>query len=345
MNSGIVALEVREVDAGQQPAWDAYVATHPCATFFHQHGWQEALRELRHRPVRLAAFRGREICGVLPVALARNHRGALTSYSLPHTVYGGPLADDAEGEQALCDAALRFTARGDAGRLELRNRHPTALELPVLDGYVTFERELPSSPRALLASFNKGAQAAVSQAERSGLRAVFNDDLDGFHRLLAASYRRLGTPVYPRHFLAAIKDRFPGQVSILMVHHGERPVAGIFALRFRDSLMPLFSGDLPEARPLRAGNFKYFHLMKHAIAAGLRRFDFGRSRLSHPGVVAFKRHLGFEPIPLPYQVWPDAPSDGADPNTGAWRALRSLWRRLPSGLADRLGPVLVRRFP
>ncbi len=44
----------------------------------------------------------------------------------------------------------------------------------------------------------------------------------------------------------------------------------------------------------------YWELMCHAARAGFRIFDFGRSR-EGTGAYNFKRHWGFEPVPLPYQ--------------------------------------------
>jgi FemAB-related protein (PEP-CTERM system-associated) len=341
----LVAIERNESGDVNAAAWDAYVETHPRATVCHRHGWLEALRALGHRPLRLVARRRGEVCGVLPVCGVRDHRGRRSLISLPHSNYGGPLADDEEIERLLWHAALRLADDRGASRVELRNRHPTALELPIESGYATFERDLPTDERTLRAGYNKGARAAIAHAERSGLESTLSDDLDAFHRLLAASYRRLGTPVYPRRLLGAVRDQLGDALSILLVQREGRAVAGAFALRFRDDMMALFSGDLPEARPLRANNLKYHRLMLHAVERGARRFDFGRSRASNPGAGAFKRHFGFTAIPLPYQVWPAAAPPGADPNTGAWLVLRALWRSLPAAVADRLGPLLVRRFP
>ena len=291
------------------------------------------------------ATRRDEVCGVLPLCPAADLRGRRALISLPHTVYGGPLADDVEVERALWNAALELGRANGARRLELRNRHPTTLELATEPGYATFERELPPRANELLAGYSKGARAAVGQAERFGLETEWSDDLAAFHRLLAASYRRLGTPVFPLRFLLAIRDRFPDDVDILIVRERDEPVAGVLSIRFRDSVMPLFSGDLPRARRLRANNLKFHRLLSHAIEHGLRRFDFGRSRTSNPGAMAFKRHFGCAAIPLPYQVWPGESVASPDPNRGAWLFARALWRSLPAPIADRLGPLVVRRFP
>jgi FemAB-related protein (PEP-CTERM system-associated) len=326
-------------------AWDAYVDAHPSATFFHRHGWLDALRALSHRPLRLIARRGDEVRGVLPLCLARGLRGRAALISLPHTVYGGPLAEDGEVERALWSTALDLARAKKAPRIELRNRHPTSLELASEPGYAAFERELPLRAGDLVAGYAKGARAAVGQAERFGLATEWSNDLAAFHRLLAASYRRLGTPVFPLSFLTAIRDRFPEDVALLFVRDGDDLVAGVLSLRFRDSVMPLFSGELPRARRLRANNLKYHRLMTHAIEHGVRRFDFGRSRTSNPGAMAFKRHFGCAAVPLPYQVWPGGGAYGPDPNLGPWLFARALWRSLPAPVADRLGPWVVRRFP
>ena len=282
---------------------------------------------------------------MLPLCIATGLRGRPPLISLPHTVYGGPLADDGEIERALWQAALDLALTKGVRRIELRNRHPTSLELAADPSYATFERELPLRAEDLFAGYAKGARSAVGQAERFGLETEWSDDLAAFHRLLAASYRRLGTPVYPLRFLLTIRDRFPDAVTLLFVRERGEPVAGVLSLRFRDSVMPLFSGELPRARRLRANNLKYHRLMAHAIEHGLRRFDFGRSRTSNPGAMAFKRHLGCTAIPLPYQVWPGDSVASPDPNRGKWLVARALWRWLPATVADRLGPLVVRRFP
>lgn len=334
---------VRELQEGEGPAWDDYVAAHPRATFFHRFAWRAVLGALGHRVIHLVAERRGAIRGVLPLGAARDLRLARGLYSLPHTVYGGPLGDDGESEAALLAAARQLARRLGARRLELRNRHPTTLDLPRHFGFVTCERPLPARASDLPASFNPGARAALAQARRAGLDIDFAAGVEEFHPLLAATYRRLGTPLFPRGFVAAIRAAFPDDSEIAVVRRAGRPVAAALTLRWRDAVMPLFSAETMSGRAVRADNFKYLRLMERAIDRGATRFDFGRSRRTNPGAIAFKRHLGGEVIELPYQV--DGVAATADPNGYVYRQLRRLWRRLPPAAGERLGPVLLRRFP
>jgi hypothetical protein len=83
--------------------------------------------------------------------------------------------------------------------------------------------------------------------------------------------------------------------------------------------------------------------MLHARRRGCSRFDFGRSKTGS-GAYHFKRNWGFEPEPLTYASWtaPGANKRDADP-TSARHALQiAVWRRLPLGLANRLGPMIAR---
>jgi FemAB-related protein (PEP-CTERM system-associated) len=341
------AVVVREWDAAAAPAWDAYVLAHPRATFFHQIGWKRALEETFGYEARyLMAEENGRVRGVLPLFLCRSLRGRTALYSLPHTVYGGPVGDDATAEEALLAAARALAAREGTATIELRNRFQGLLDLPPVPGFVTFEKELPKTVAEVYKTFPKKAREAINQAtKRWHLEADFGTSLDEFYDLLAASYHRLGTPVFPRRFFAAIQRHFPAATSILVVRHEGRPVASVLSVVFRSLMMPLYSGENEEATRLKANNLKYFRLMEHAVERGLTRFDFGRSRLSNEGVVQFKRNQGFEPEPLPYQCDGAPAGAAADPNQGFFRKARQVWTRLPAPLARALGPRLIRYFP
>jgi FemAB-related protein (PEP-CTERM system-associated) len=333
-------LAWRDDDAAR---WDSFVLSHPRATFFHQSGWKAVLEEtFGYEPRYLAAWRGDRVCGVLPLFACRSLRGRLALYSLPHTVYGGAVGEDREAEEALLAAARGL----GMGPVELRNRHPGLLDLPHVGGFVTFEKALPPAVPEVYRTFPKKAREAINQAtKRWKLEADFAGDLDTFYDLLAASYLSLGTPVFPKRMFEALLRRFPEATSTLVIRHEGRPVAGVLSVVFRSIMMPLWSGEIPEATQVKANNFKYFRLMEHAVGRGLTRFDFGRSRLSNEGVVRFKTNQGFEAEPLPYQVDSAEHGGGADPNRGVFRAMRQVWSRLPAPVARLLGTRLIRYFP
>jgi len=343
------AICVRPLEKGDEAAWNAYAARHERATFFHQLGWKRVLvSTFRYRPHYLVARRGERICGILPLFACRSIKGRSHLISLPHTVYGGPLGDDREAEEALLEAARSLAGTLGARSIDLRNRYPSLLDLPVEPGCVTFEKVLPETVEQVRRTFPKKAREAINQAtKRHKLSCDFAGGLDTFYDLLASSFLNLGTPVFPKRFFAAMVREFPDASIVQIVRHKGRPVASVLSMVWRDTIMPHYSGEAPGVKRLKANNFKYFRLMEEAVARGLKRFDFGRSRANNEGVMRFKANQGFSAEPLPYQtdhLGHDAEA-AANPNSGVFQKLRRVWRRLPPRAARILGPGIVRYFP
>jgi FemAB-related protein (PEP-CTERM system-associated) len=340
----VVPLEPRDA-----PAWDDYVRTHPRSTFFHQLGWKRVLEAtFRYQPCYLLARRGTAVVGALPL-FACTSPGGRRLVSLPHSVYGGAIADDADAEIALLDGARAYAGMTGAGAIELRNRHAPFVSLPPLAAAVTFEKQLPARAADVIATLPRKSRAAVRQAAtKHALEVQISRDLDTFYPLLAASYHRLGTPVLPRGLFERTLREFPREAWILFVGRaGEPPAAATLTLEFRNTLMPMWSGEAPWARELRPSNLMYLRLMELAVERGFARFDLGRTLVGNHGGIAFKRHQGFEPEPLPYQldVLDGKPHAAIDPYRGWALRARTGWTRLPAWLVGWLGPSVVRFFP
>ena len=138
-------------------------------------------------------------------------------------------------------------------------------------------------------------------------------------------------------------DAFGEEADILTVRHAGRPVASVLSLYFGGAVMPYWGGGTAEARTWRANDLMYFALMRHARERGCRSFDFGRSKLG-TGAFAFKRNWGFTAAPLAYAT---RAADGAAPRqinplSPKYRLQVATWKRLPLGLANRLGPCIAR---
>ena len=107
--------------------------------------------------------------------------------------------------------------------------------------------------------------------------------------------------------------------------------------------MPYWGGGTHAARAARANERMYFELMRHARERGCHTFDFGRSK-DGSGAYFYKKNWGFEPTPLTYSVWqaPGSRARNIDPNSEAYSTKIALWKRLPIGVANRMGPLIAR---
>ena len=82
---------------------------------------------------------------------------------------------------------------------------------------------------------------------------------------------------------------------------------------------------------------------RHSDEILQQRVQFGRSKTGS-GAFHFKRNWGFEPQPLAYASWTAdgvAPRD-ADPTSPRYQAKIAAWRKLPLGIANRIGPLIAR---
>jgi len=328
--------------------WDAFVREAPDGSPFHLSAWKRAVETaFGHRPHYLMAADGGDLHGVLPLFEVRGLLGGRGLISVPYGVYGGICARSAEARQALLDSATHLARRIGARYVELRHRAQQRMDLPTKSLYVTFSRPISASEEENLAAIPRKQRRMTRQGAKFGLRAEFGiEHLDGFHDIYASSVHMLGSPVFPRALFHAIAQEFGKDCELLTIWKDDRMVAGVLTLLHEDQVLPYYGGALREAFQYAVNDFMYWELMCHAARAGFRVFDFGRSR-EGTGPYSFKRHWGFEPLPLPYQyvLLDGAALPNLSPANPKMRLAVETWKRLPLGVTKRLGPALTKYLP
>ena len=329
-------------------AWDEYVRQHAGGTVFHSSVWLRILDRSYGRPYRhIAVKEDGRIRGVVSVYSVRSLSGKLSLYSLPYTAYGGMLTDDVAAAQTLHDACLDLAKRDRAGMVNLRNTVPSGLGLPVSDLSVKFCKPLPETEEACLESIPRKSRATVRKAiANHGLTYVVNRDVDLLWHLHAVNLKKLGTPVFPRSFFRTIMDEMGDAADILFVMHKGKAVTGVMNFYFRDVCNPYFSGSLPESNATGANNYMYYALMCHGLKRGSRQFDFGKSRRGS-GSFDFKKNMGFEPQPLPFEFIFNTRSElpTFNPSNPKLALLLEVWSRQPLWTSKIAGPLLNRFLP
>ncbi len=339
------ALRVAPLAAADVPRWEAYVERAPDATFFHRAGWRTILEDVfRHRTHYLVAERGGAIAGVLPLAEVRTRLFGHALVSLPFAVYGGPVADDAAARDALVDAAEALGRDLGVAHLELRGRAPVRPGWPAQDLYVTFRKRLAPDVEANMLAIPRKQRAMVRKGIKHGLASEIDADARRFFALYADNVHRHGTPPFARAYFERLRDVFRGDCEVLtVVAPGGRAVSSVLSFYFRDEVLPYYAGDSVDARDLAANDFKYWELMRRACERGLAVYDYGRSKRG-TGSFDFKKNWGFEPAPLHYafRLYRGGEVPQQNPLNPKYRAMIALWRRLPRGLVNAIGPHIVR---
>jgi len=334
-------------DAAAAARWDAFVLACPQASFFHRAGWQKVIGDVfGHRTYFLYAEVDGQIEGVLPLAQIKSLLFGHSLVSLPFGVYGGVAAISEAAATALEAEAERIARTLGAAHLELRHVDRRHTDWPLQDLYVTFRKAILPEEEANMLAIPRKQRAMVRKGIKNNLRSEIDPGVDRFFALFADNVHRHGTPAMPKRWFQALRDEFGDDCEVLtVVDAGGKPLSSVMSFYFRDEVLPYYAGDDEAARDLAANDFKYWELMRRACARGLKIFDYGRSKAG-TGPYNFKKNWGFEPTPLHYEyrLYKRDTVPQNNPNNAKYQLLIKTWRRLPLGLANWLGPFVVRNL-
>ncbi|MAG56244.1 MAG: peptidoglycan bridge formation protein FemAB [Planctomycetes bacterium] len=336
-----------ELEAG----WTSFVTSHASGTLFHALEWRDLLLQtFRHEARYYVALRDDSVVGVLPLVAIRSIFFGRSVISVPFGVYGGIVADDSEAAHALAGEARELLMDVGAAYVELRHvTAPPGLEdLPKKDLYCTFAKDLPDDPTDVLGTIPRKARAEVRKARKRDdvTTEVAELDLREFHDLFAQNKRKLGSPVFPKSLFMNLNRILGDRCTVLTVRLDGRAVAAVMNFVWRDTLMAYYSGAGDEANRISANNLMYAASMEWAVEQGLKQFDFGRSRMG-TGAFAFKKNMGFEPVPLDYQflLADGAPLPEINASNPRYDMAKKLFRILPTFAAEKLGSFVAKRMP
>lgn len=336
---------------GARTEWDGFVAQHAGATCYELQGWAEVAARAYEIPAYLLvsrAYVGAPIRGVLPLfvvpRLGRRYvtTGLFGAYGAHATTLGSP-----EARAELLEEAKRVTEATRATHL-----HVKALASPVASlgrGFVRHEiwaravLPLDGGAEGAWRRAKPAVRAQVRQAKHCGLEPrVGHDQLEPFYDVLAENMHRKGAPIYGMQFMRALLDTFAERAQLVTLWLGRRAVAGALTLRFNGVVTVPFASARPAYFRLRPNNLLYWYMIERAANEGARAFDFGSS-LADTTALAFKRGWGARVEPIHSHVY----ARGAQPilapaHSSAVNAAIRLWRALPRGAADALGPWVCR---
>lgn len=343
-------MQIKQLDPSDKEGavrWDAFVLTCPDATFFHRAAWQQIIRQVfRHPTYFLYAERAGEIAGVLPLAHVKSRLFGNALIALPFAVYGGVAATDVDAASVLESEAQTLAQRLDVDHLEFRNLEPRHVDWPKQDLYVTFRKEILPEVEANMQAIPRKQRAMVRKGIKNGLVSTVDRSSDRFFTLFADNVHRHGTPALPKRYFDTLLEVFADDCEILTVTGPDgRLLSSVLSFYFRDEVLPYYAGDDESARNLAANDFKYWELMRRSCERGIKIFDYGRSKVG-TGPYAFKKNWGFEPKPLSYEycLYKRDSIPQNNPSNAKYKLFIAAWRRMPIGLANWLGPHIVRNL-
>lgn len=342
-------VHIRELtdDTGQSASdWDRFVETCSQATFFHKAGWKKVYEQaFGHKTYFLYAEIGGKIQGVLPLGHINSRLFGNSLISAPFCVYGGIAANTELARIKLEQAAVSLAQRLQVDYLEMRNRAQSHPGWPAKDLYVTFRKVMDPDPEKNMLAIPRKQRAMVRKGIDAGLIGEEDADIDRFFRAYSESVRNLGTPVFAKKYFRILKDVFGDSCRILTITKSKKLIASVMSFYFRDEVLPYYGGGTAAARELKGNDFMYWELMRRSCEAGVRVFDYGRSKKG-TGSYSFKKNWGFEPEELYYEfhLVKSGKLPDINPLNPKYRLFIKAWQKLPLALSMKLGPLISRNL-
>jgi FemAB-related protein (PEP-CTERM system-associated) len=329
--------------------WQQFIDRHEGATLFHGLEWMRAVRAaFGHTPFFLIATRGDSTIGVLPLFQVNSLIAGRLLVSVPYATYGGVLADCEEAGSALLEHARELARTIGARSIDLRSIEAADGLSPVATSHAFFRKPLQTSGDLAEMLPRKARAAARRAAERYPLATEFDQqNLRTVWDLYSRSMRRLASPNYPMRFFEALRQELGERFVVQLVRCDGHPVAGLVSFVHRDVMMPYFIGIDERLDLYGLSHYLYLESMRWAVIAGLRVYDFGRSRYDNAGPFEFKKMCGFEPQALQYQTIVMAGKSAPDlaSNSPRYAVVRRMWKHLPLAVTRPLGGFLSASLP
>jgi serine/alanine adding enzyme len=332
--------------------WDEFVRARPDATVYLLGGWALLAREVFGHSAYFIEARDAAgaLGGVLPVVRQKSLLFGDCLTSMPFFNYGGALAVTPELTVALMEQARSLAQQLGSRYLEFRDTEPRPGEWRVRTDKVTLMLDLPGDFAALSKQLGAKLRSQVKRAERENpsVRVGGVELLDDFYGIFCRTMRDLGTPVYPRRFFAAILERFRNECVLVVVDRAGQPAAAAFLVLSSQRAEVPWAACREDAKPGGFNMRLYWEVLRVVVERGCRQFDFGRSTVDS-GTYRFKLQWGAKPVQLYWHRWERGVASNEPPRPAAegrvMRYATAVWKRLPLGVANTLGPIVSPSLP
>lgn len=280
-----------------------------------------------------ALMQGAEPIAAMPLCFI-GHKAV----SFPHFSVGGMSQSGMDyGPQEVqhCLKALQIPVQ----QIELRGFHrnsPTAYTdkvyacLPLLGDWQLQEQQLPNAVKRRLGK----ALSARLQTVSGGAEL-----LGPFYRLYQNSMHQHGSPPLSADFFRNILQHYrPGRALVHLAMCRQEVLAAGIGLSYQGTSENCWLAVSAAGRAAHAGDLLHREMIRQAIESGCTSYSFGRS--TYPGGAAeYKRRWGCSMQTLYWNLLHKP-----------WLYIRRvqwaprIWRKLPAGLCNQLGPHIAARI-
>lgn len=333
------------------PQWDALLASHPGASFFHSSAWARVLGETYgHSPAYFCRFAGSQLRELLALMEVSSPFTGKRGVSVPFADFCLPLSGEGGDLHLLYEFAANYGLQKKWRYIECRGggKRLCAQATPSL-AFFGHLIDLAVGEEQLFKRLESAVRRGVRKAHQHGLRVEFSTSLQSvetYYALHCRTRRHHGVPPQPFRFFKNIHRHVigAGRGFVALARSAERPVAGaVFFYQGRHALYKFGASDL-QFQQLRPNNLLMWEAIKYCAENGFADLHLGRTSLSNEGLRRFKRGFGAAEERIEYTKHDLLRGVFVTDVDRAVGPLNILFRTLPLPLLRLLGKILYRHM-
>jgi CelD/BcsL family acetyltransferase involved in cellulose biosynthesis len=345
-------MQLFTLDPLLDPRWDELVASHPQASVFHRTGWLRALaKTYDYRPVVLTSSPpGQRLLDGIAFCEVKSWITGSRLVSLPFSDHAQPLLSGKRDTLELAEWVQMARSRFGWKYVELRPVSARPEWSPALESSQSFwMHTLSLEPRIerLYGNLHKDClRRRIQHAERQHLeyeRGASGELIDRFYGMLAITRKRHRLLPQPKSWFENLVSEMSPDAEIRLVRKGRSPIAAIFTLRQRGTVVYKYGCSEHRMHHLGGMPFLFWKLIEESKAEGLEQIDFGRTDSGNRGLAEFKDRLGASRTLISYLRHPKdlraKPIQLSDRST-----VGRLFGLLPGVFSTRLGRLMYRHI-
>ncbi len=332
--------------------WREFVCRHSNSSVFHTRGWLRALRiTYGYEPVAFTtAAPAESLTNALLFCVVRSWLTGDRLVSLPFSDHCEPLVEHAEQFRRLSSVAESLMSEEQWKYVEIRSAN-SFLDCGGSFGrattYSLHRLDLRPGLDALYKGFHEDCiQRKIRRAEREALTYEAGRSeslLQQLYGLLQLTRSRHQIPPQPFEWFRNLVICLGKNACIRIASQSGLPIAGILTISHGKKMVYKYGGSETRFNSLGGMPMLFWQAIKEAKQAGAEEFDFGRSDIDNPGLIAFKGRWSTACSTL--TTW-RAPIEASSPRLERLkvRCAKEVFARLPDSLLTMAGRFLYRHI-
>jgi hypothetical protein len=341
-------MNISMINERGKDQWEHYIDTHPHAVAWQSYDWNNVVR--KHYNVAfypLAAYEQGNICGILPLYGVKSLLGKVSLISVPYAVAGGIVADSEDISARLLENAIALARQNNFSTITFKQyKVKIQGELRTDSNFYNRELNLSESKDRLWSNLSDTNKQKIEQTKGAQVHLEYpSQDASGFYKLLVRHHHDIGIPCVSKGW---IQDLVSFKMySIALLKQNNTPVAGTLVKEFKKTVSFPFTSlpDQSEQSTLYAYRL-YWELISRFAADGMEIFHSGRIPVSD---ITNEYRLGWGGTKYNYyyQYYPGTtgPTEYTKKRGGKRELFASVWKKLPVGLTQIIGPHIVKQYP